>query len=187
MIVNTKTKFTLDTEFHDKGHNNIDLLSVGVVGEDGSTYYAVVSDIDWKAVNTNTWLRDNVVSALPDPRFSRKIVPWRTRLEIKSDLIEFFKPYESPQFWAYFADWDWILFCHIFGNLLELGNFIKDAPMLCLDIKQEMKRLQIPREALTNQYTVEHNALNDAEWDMQILREVALIERKRYGTSWINF
>ena len=87
---------------------------------------------------------------------------------------------------AKFADWDWVLFSHIFGTLLELGDSINNAPMLCLDIKQEMLRLGIPRAALQNQLTTEHNALNDAEWNMQILREVAMREQKAYGKSWIG-
>ena len=180
------TKFALDTEFHDRGHNRIDLLSVGVVSEVGDKYYAVVKDTDWKAVHANPWLNQNVVPALPDPRLKNKSIPYRTRKEIKGELEVFFAKYDKPEFWAYFADWDWILFAHIFGNLLELGDSIKGAPMLCLDIKQEMMRLQIPREALTDQYTTEHNALNDAQWNMQILRDIAMIERKRYGNSWLD-
>lgn len=178
--------YTIDTKFHDKGHNRIDLLSVGVVSEKGAKYYAVVKDTDWQAVKQNQWLVDNVVPALGDPRLQSKAVPWRTRKEIKGELKVFFANDTNPKFWAYFADWDWILFSHIFGNLLELGDSIPNAPQLCLDIKQEMMRLHIPRAALTDQSTVEHNALNDAEWNMQILREIVVREKRMSGSSWIG-
>lgn len=177
-------KYTIDTEFHDRGHNKMDLLSVGVVSESGHQYYAVVKDVDWEAVHKNVWLRDNVVPVLYDPRsVKNQIVPYRTRKEIVGELAVFFARDPAPQFWAYFADWDWVLFCHLFGTLLET---LPQFPQLCLDIKQEMMRMRIPREALSPQATHEHNALNDAAWNMQILKEIALREVKQSGYSWLS-
>jgi len=40
-------------------------------------------------------------------------------------------------FKAYFADYDWVLFCTIFGTMMDLP---KGFPMYCVDLKQEMDR-----------------------------------------------
>lgn len=62
-------KYFLDTEFHEfkkktffgKAIDTIELISIGVVAEDGRTYYAISKDFDVKAAWNNEWLRDNVL------------------------------------------------------------------------------------------------------------------------------
>lgn len=62
-------KYFLDTEFHEfhynlVGHNypinTIQLISIGIVREDGKELYAVSKDFDVKRAFANEWLVENV-------------------------------------------------------------------------------------------------------------------------------
>lgn len=62
-------KYFLDTEFLEGPQKKwfgwskptIDLISVGIVAEDGREYYAVSKDFNLKAAWKNEWIRDNVL------------------------------------------------------------------------------------------------------------------------------
>lgn len=40
---------------------------------------------------------------------------------------------EKPKFYAYYADYDWVAFCWLFGKMIDLPN---GFPMYCNDLKQ---------------------------------------------------
>lgn len=42
---------------------------------------------------------------------------------------------EVPEFYAYYADYDWVVFCWLFGKMMDLP---KGFPMYCKDLKQTM-------------------------------------------------
>lgn len=56
--------FCYDTEFLDDGRT-IELISIGIVCEDGREYYAVNADCDFLRVRNHDWLRENVCPHLP--------------------------------------------------------------------------------------------------------------------------
>ncbi|TWH05595.1 uncharacterized protein DUF5051, partial [Rhodococcus rhodochrous J45] len=53
-------KYFYDTEFLENG-STIDLISIGIVAEDGREYYAVNSDMDHDRIAHDEWLCKNVV------------------------------------------------------------------------------------------------------------------------------
>ena len=57
---------------------------------------------------------------------------WETKYEDKlvSRTIETTK----PVFYAYYADYDWVVFCWLFGKMMDLP---KGFPMYCKDLKQD--------------------------------------------------
>lgn len=69
---------------------------------------------------------------------------------------------EKPEFWAYYADYDWVVFCQLFGTMMDLPQ---GFPMYCKDIKQLCDDLGNPE--LPKQEYGEHNALADAKWNKQ--------------------
>lgn len=83
---------------------------------------------------------------------------WHTKEEIARGLITFSD--SSPEFWAYYADYDWVTLCQLFGTMMDLPEWF---PMYCRDIKQECDRLGNPK--LPEQGKGEHNALEDARWN----------------------
>ena len=139
-------KIWFDTEFIEDG-KTIDLISIGMVREDGATLYMENSECDLS--RASGWVRDNVFPNLTGPSFSRR--------EIAHEIIDFAGI--DPEFWAYYADYDWVALCQLYGTMMDLP---KCWPMFCLDLKQMAHALGNP--LLPDQVTGEHNALDDAHW-----------------------
>ncbi|MDJ0594419.1 MAG: 3'-5' exoribonuclease [Pleurocapsa sp. MO_226.B13] len=69
----------------------------------------------------------------------------------------------KPEFWGYYADYDWVVFCQLFGTMMDLPT---GFPMYCKDLKQECDRYGNPR--LPKQKHGKHNAVEDAKWNRYI-------------------
>lgn len=147
-------KYFYDTEFIEDGHS-IDLISIGIVAEDGREYYAISTEFDYKKAEQNEWLKENVLSKLP-PEYTSP--DWKTRSQIKQDILDFIGE-DKPEFWAYYADYDHVALCQIFGKMIDLP---KGWPMYTNDLKQLLNSLGNPR--IAKQKDGEHNALSDAKW-----------------------
>lgn len=141
-------KYFFDTEFIDTGRF-IDLISIGIVAEDGRTYYAESSM--YNELNACPWVKKNVLSLLTGPGKMKSV--------IAEEILAFVKQESSPEFWAYYADYDWVNMCQIFGNMMNLRS---DWPHVCMDVKQLAIMCGNPK--LPEQQTVAHHALNDALW-----------------------
>jgi hypothetical protein len=143
-------RYYFDTEFMEDG-TVIELLSIGIVAEDGRELYAISSEANVE--HANEWVRENVLPHLHDGR------AMRTRKQIRDDIVELVGNDGHPQFWAYFADYDWIVMCQLFGTMMDLPFA---WPQFCMDVKQWAVQLGNP--TLPKQDSVKHNALNDAHW-----------------------
>lgn len=142
----SQNRVWFDTEFIEDG-KTIDLLSIGLVRSDGETYYAEFAEAD--RTKADNWVKVNVIPHLKGPT--------KSRIQIRDDIIRFVG--ESPEFWAYYADYDWVALCQIFGRMIDLP---KGWPMFCRDVQQLRTHLGILD--LPEQEGVEHNALEDAKW-----------------------
>lgn len=142
-------RYWFDTEFMEDGER-IELLSIGVVCEDGREYYAVSADADHS--HANEWVVKNVIPHLGEPVWSRA--------RIAGDLLKFVNAGAAkPEFWAYYGDYDWVVLCQLYGRMIDLP---KSWPMFAMDVKQLAVTLGNPR--LPEQTSTEHNALEDARW-----------------------
>ena len=162
-------RFFLDTEFIESGPRMpIQLISVGIVAEDGREYYGVSSE--FKEEDANQWVRENV---LPHIGFGRRV----DLATMSKEIIAFVWPNgerTKPEFWGYYADYDWVVFCQIFGSMIDLP---RGFPMYCRDVKQLCDDRGNPR--LPKQQSFEHNALNDARWN----REMWMLLQKASAVS----
>lgn len=140
-------RYWFDTEFIEDG-KTIDLISIGVVAEDGRTYYA--ENLSCDRSKASPWVRENVF-----PHLTGEHV--RQRTHIAHDLIAFMG--DRPEIWAYYADYDWVVLCQLFGTMMDLP---KGWPMYCRDVKQLCDELGNP--TLPEQGEGEHHALADALW-----------------------
>lgn len=146
-------KWYFDTEFDDDG-TAVGLISIGIVGEDGREYYAVSNEFD--PDHCCEWVQKNVLTKLL-PMNQRK-----SKAQIRADILAMIPPSSKPEFWAYFADYDWVVFCQIFGTMMQLPD---GYPMFCMDLKQLMHMSGIDRRNVPPQPEgTEHNALDDARW-----------------------
>lgn len=140
-------RFWFDTEFIEDG-KTIDLISIGVVAEDGREYYAESLSCDRS--KASQWVKENVLTHLTGEHM-------RQSTHIASDLIAFMG--EAPEIWAYYADYDWVVLCQQFGTMMDLP---KGWPMYCRDVKQLCDACGNPK--LPEQTSTEHHALADARW-----------------------
>jgi hypothetical protein len=148
-------KFFIDTEFSERGPlHPVELISVGIVGEDGRTFYGICSEYD--PTTCNEWVKANVLPRLNNERADCV----GTRRDL-ANAIRNFVGNRTPEFWGYYADYDWVVLCQLFGTMMDLP---KGWPMYCRDLKQwadELGNPQLPAQ------TDEHNALADAWWNVK--------------------
>jgi hypothetical protein len=189
-------KYFIDTEFIEgfnkplfgKKRHFIDLISIGIVCEDGRSLYRISSEFNPK--DADKWVKDNVISKL-----QKDYMNLRSNKEIVRDIKEFmgYKPewtdYGSDEFtndknieiYAYYADYDWVLFCSLFGRMIDLP---KGMPMYCKDLKQIFdEKIHIKcRETVkqSDDYPKQlnaHNALDDARWNRDLYNYLELFEK----------
>ncbi len=269
--------YKLETE------NTIDLISIGIVAEDGREYYAISKDFNlkeaWNRYDLvyqkgivsnpekkvkNYWIRENVLkpiwielflryeneytflkgesydlfeqelkNGLHDDLFTFKSIKallnryGKTNKQIAKEIVRFVdygkynkivskdgdiirnimyyhgdvddyvKQFESENkdyketptsFYAYYADYDWVVFCWLFGRMIDLPE---GFPMHCNDLKQmldekllstKIRGLYYPENRVTLKYKLtfiknhpnypkeenEHNALADAKWNKKL-------------------
>ncbi len=149
-------KIWFDTEFIEDGRT-IDLLSIGMVAEDGRQLYA--ENENCLTHLASPWVKENVFPHLSDS--TKHGHSWHKKHEIAQSVIDFVGA-ETPQFWAYYADYDWVVLCQLYGTMMNLPN---GWPMFCMDIKQLCVSKGDPD--LPKQEGVTHNALADAVWAKQ--------------------
>lgn len=162
-------KYFLDTEFIEYP-GTIDLISIGIVAEDGREFYAINKECNFS--KASPWVKENVIDKFPKiktdiyslgegvrgigvkevycpPEYMSKNV-------IASGILGFIGDIK-PEFWGYYADYDWVVFCWIFGTMMELP---RKFPKYCNDIKQLCNSLDNPQ--LPKMEGQDHNALDDA-------------------------
>ena len=189
-------KFFLDTEFIENGET-IDLISIGIVSEDNRELY--LGNCKCQFNKASSWVRENVLSNLTGltknlnyldadcdrsfwvepPVIADKITEFvggKLSLEPIGDRgyrrVRSVNKAIQPEFWAYYADYDWVVFCQLFGTMMDLPE---GFPMYCKDIKQECDRLGNPQ--LPPQGSGEHNALEDAKWNKKAFE---FLQNKKY-------
>lgn len=156
-------KIFFDTEFIEDG-KTIELLSIGMVREDGKTYYAEVIETIHLWDKADPWVKENVIAHLKSNNTSQFVPELKTKEQIRMDLLKFVGGY--PEFWAYYADYDWVALCQLFGKMIDLP---KGWPMYCLDLKQLALSKDIKNsDELPWQIGTEHNALEDARWNKTV-------------------
>ena len=143
-------KYFLDTEFIEAGPEHpLQLLSIGIVAEDGREYYAVVDPIDVNLNLADSWVRENVIKYLDFSTAKRKKI-------IAREIVEFVG--KNPEFWSYYGDYDWVVLCQLYGRMINLPD---TWPMFCFDLKQRVMEVGNPKlPELPNK--IEHHALWDA-------------------------
>ncbi|MEH2033374.1 MAG: 3'-5' exoribonuclease [Nostoc sp.] len=167
----------MDSEFIEDG-STIELISIGIVAEDGREFYAINWNCDF--TKANDWVKANVLPHLPFCPIDRPAKGqglWQSRSDIKNAIASFVgceykggkSPHyalkegiQKPEFWTYYGSYDWVVFCQLFGAMIDLP---KGLPMYTNDIKQWCKQLGDPE--LPKQGKGEHNALADAHWNKQ--------------------
>lgn len=174
-------KIFYDTEFLENG-TTIDLISIGMVREDGAEYYAISQEMPFGPISRHAWLMQHVMPSLP-VRVGRSD-PWdrghkdfrhvKPRGLIANEVRGFVLGVPNPELWAWYGAYDHVALCQLFGRMIDLPT---GFPMFTCDLKQEAARLGDPR--LPEQQAGEHNALEDARHNAVMARALAEFEASR--------
>ncbi len=163
-------KVYYDTEFLEDGRT-IELISIGMVAEDGRELYFVNRDAPWRRIKKHEWLMANVVPSLPRPHGDwRNHMPrsWpidfhnpavRPKPEIAVAVREFLlaDPFDELELWGWYSAYDHVVLAQLFGRMIDLPSGV---PMWTNDLRQEVARLGDP--PMPEQTSGLHNALEDA-------------------------
>ena len=192
--------YFFDTEFIET-NESVHLLSIGIVCEDGRTFYAENTAVDKRLADE--WVTENVVNKLNAFKLhnSHKLTSFinieKTYLEVKGDY-NYIKQQlvlwldEDPTFYAYYASYDWVCFCKLFGRMIDVPKkykwYSRDLKQM-LDEKVESlesndqfhykishcttleEKLNVIKEL--NDYPTQdnaHNALDDAQWNQKLYK-----------------
>lgn len=176
------TRYWYDCEFIEDGRT-IDLISIGIVAEDGREYYA--QSQEFNRGKASEWVKANVFPHLKECSTNQAIhelgqcifpnCAWRLRKQIAQEISGFCNPeqYGNPELWGYYSAYDHVAFCQLFGTMMDLP---KGYPMYTRDIKQWCDALGNPQ--LPEQGKGEHNALADARWNKQAWEFLAEMEKQ---------
>lgn len=173
------TKIFYDCEFLEDG-TAIDLISIGMVAEDGRELYAVNRDMPAKRIAKHDWLRANVVPSLPRIHGDRRhYVSARrnplaldfdhphmmSRKRIAAEVEHFILSTPDVELWAWYGAYDHVALAQLWGRMIDLPDGV---PMWTNDLKQEAMRLGNPQ--MPEQAAGHHNALADARHN-QVMSE----------------
>jgi hypothetical protein len=160
-------RYFFDTEFYEHaraGHSSIELISIGMISEDGRELYLENATFDWDQPMTDEWLRENVRPHLRGPAADA----WKQPHEIAEILREFVVE-DEVEFWAYASSYDWVTLMSVFGRLLDRP---RGWPIFCRDLKQTIAERGIDKRELPLQDGLEHFALADARWNLAVWKHL---------------
>lgn len=178
-------KYFFDCEFIERANTRsapatIQLISIGMVDEDGNTFYAENTDFD--PLLLNDWVTKNVVPSLrwwgkssTSDRFVANTANehawdtevWGSPQKIANELLTFAPPPLEPEFWGWYSAYDWVVFCWLFGTMMELPE---GYPKYCRDLKHIADMFGI--RSNVKEPKNEHNALDDAQYHKRLYDDI---------------
>ena len=148
-------RYFYDCEFIEDGLT-VELVSIGVVDEWGREFYAVSTEFD--ATRAIPWVRRNVLDKLPGPADPA----WRSRERIRTDLLAFLtEPGEAIELWAWYAAYDHVVLCQLWGAMPALPRAI---PRVTHELRQRWEDVGQP--VLPAPPADQHDALADARHNL---------------------
>ncbi|MFK7905263.1 MAG: hypothetical protein AB8B69_09070 [Chitinophagales bacterium] len=184
-----RKKLFLDTQSTGLKQNTT-LISMGIVSECGSSFYAELSDYDNTQVDD--WQQENVIDKLRmskpsndeeeyyqasrsegNPKgtslYDGYSVQFRGDREVlKVELERWLAQFEEVEIWGDCLAFDWVLFCEVFGSSSGVPNLPKNVLYIPFDIctlfRDKGIDPDVSRQSFSNlgNDLVKHNPLDDA-------------------------
>lgn len=165
-------RFFYDSEFIEDGVT-IELISIGVVDEEGREFYAVSTEFDPE--RAGPWVRQHVLPKLPAPSDPC----WLSRAGIRAGLLDFLGVQGNPderseiELWAWIAAYDHVALAQLWGAMPALPRAI---PRFTRDLRQRWEDVGRPR--LPQPPATAHDALTDARHNLVRWRIIEEHRRK---------
>ncbi len=126
----------IDTEFIEDS-KTIDLISIGMVNENGKEYYAINSDC--KFDRANDWVKENVfppiglkiqnefkkMTKIKFPKEKTLLNFYRNKAVIAKEIELFLKGNNSSQdleIWCDYGHYDYVVICQLYGEMIDLPD-----------------------------------------------------------------
>ena len=171
-------KIFFDTEFTGL-HKDTTLISIGLIAENGRTFYAEFTDYDRSQVDE--WISDNVLDnctmcVVPDCEHNGPYV--HSEVSAKGDVIECGnKATVATQLKNWLENfgekifmvsdclaYDWVLFCDLWAHAFKVPDCVYYIPIdICAIMHIKDVDMDINREAFCGMDGAKHNALHDAK------------------------
>lgn len=170
-------KIFFDTEFTSL-HQNAQLISIGMIAEDGHTFYAEFDDYEDTLITS--WVIDNVIANLEFKDRQHFVKTFNKGQDvrvkgskdyIKGPMITWLNRYNDIQFVSDVCHYDFVLLINMFGTAFDIP---KNIVPCCHDINQDIAKhyniseraaFDMSRETLvpaSEQSGSKHNSLYDA-------------------------
>jgi len=154
-------RFFYDTEFIEDGRT-IDLVSIGIVADDGREYYRISTDFD--PAKASAWVRENVLAKLP----SREEAPelWAPKAQIAAEVLAFLDPtedHEDTHLWAWFSAYDHVALAWLWGPMCDMPDGL---PYFTRDLRQLWEDVGKPERPAEPENA--HEAIADARWNARL-------------------
>jgi hypothetical protein len=157
-------RYFYDCEFIEDGRT-IELVSIGVVAEDGREFYAVSTEFD--PDRAGQWVRAQVLPKLPSPASKA----WRSRARIRDDLLEFLAAGEGRiELWAWVGAYDHVVLCQLWGPMTALP---RTMPRFTRELRQHWELHGSPELPAAPKDA--HDALADARHNLNKWRAIEAI------------
>jgi len=168
------TRIFWDCEFTGL-HQRTTLISIGLVAENGRTFYAELTDYDGRQVDH--WVKENVIDKLtlkrPGPSGDTRVVEqFRGRgntLVVRHWLEEWLKSLGEVEMWSDVLAYDWVLFCNLWESPFIIPRNVHYIPFdLATLFKVKGVDPDVDREEFAglDAGDQKHTAL----WDAQVIK-----------------
>lgn len=161
-------KVFFDTEFTGL-HKGTSLISIGLISEDGKTFYAELTDYDETQIDK--WLQENILDNLimkqrnafyyyinDNESFAKG-----DKAKISTLLERWLLQFDSVEIWSDCLAYDWVLFSDIFGHAFNIPSNVYYIPFdICTLFKIKGIDPDVSREGFAGIDGQKHNALHDA-------------------------
>lgn len=142
-------KIFFDTEFIMNEYDVPELLAIGIVREDGQTYYCENGNADLGGADE--WVQENVLPYLTGPV---RILPQIAR-EVRAFIGR------DPEVWAYYNTYDHLLLLMLLGG----WKGTPEPAHVCHDLETLlMLKGKTAEQMPMQQPQTLHHALHDAQW-----------------------
>ena len=181
-------KYALDTKFMDNGHT-IELLSIGLVCEDGREFYAQNRNANY--AKASPWVQTHVLPGLAhrdckpmgrkgsigrmEPHCRKHNCPWAYHDQIGPAILSWMAD-PLPTFITYYGACDWVVFCRLFNARVQRPQ---GWPKYAHDLRSVLDMQGLAY--ITQPDNMPPHGLSDARWIMETWQRYSFMLTSQHG------
>jgi hypothetical protein len=166
-------KIFFDTEFTGL-HQMTTLISIGLVAEDGKSFYAELTDYDKSQVDE--WIEEYVISNLKplDVTWNTNPNAWEFVGDTKRvavALSRWLSQFDAVEMWSDCLAYDWVLFNNLYGHAFSIPENVYYIPFdICTLFKMNGIDPDIGREEFAMYPKSHEQKKHNALWDAMVIK-----------------